>query len=136
MLIGTDGVYSYTFQHEQREDCPVCGDTSLEISISRDWTVENLIEMLEEKQGMYVIHVSGLGFYSLFMPLLFADSQIKKPSLSSGTTQIYFQAPPQLEEATRPNLQKKVSELVEDGSDILVTASSLPLNLNLLVTFV
>jgi hypothetical protein len=54
MLIGTDGIYSYTFQHEQREDCPVCGDTSLEISISRDWTVENLIEMLEEKQGMCV----------------------------------------------------------------------------------
>ena len=54
MLIGTDGVYSYTFEHERREDCPVCGGESLEISISREWTVDRLIEMLVEKQDMYV----------------------------------------------------------------------------------
>lgn len=52
MLIGTDSVYSYTFEHEKREDCPVCGGESLDISISRDWTVDQLIEMLVEKQDM------------------------------------------------------------------------------------
>lgn len=52
MLIGTEGVYSYTFEHERREHCPVCGGEALEISISRDWTVEQLIEMLTEKQTM------------------------------------------------------------------------------------
>ena len=55
MLIGTDGVYSYTFEHERREDCPVCGGEALEISISREWTVDRLIEMLVEKQDMYVL---------------------------------------------------------------------------------
>jgi ubiquitin-activating enzyme E1 C len=55
MLIGTDGVYSYTFEHEKRQDCPVCGGESLEIFISKDWTVERLIEMLVEKQDMYVL---------------------------------------------------------------------------------
>lgn len=55
MLIGTDGVYSYTFEHERREDCPVCGGEALEISISREWTVDRLIEMLVEKQDMYVV---------------------------------------------------------------------------------
>jgi NEDD8-activating enzyme E1 len=54
MLIGTDGVYSYTFEHERRPECPVCGGESVELSINRDWTVDRLIEMLEEKQDMYV----------------------------------------------------------------------------------
>ena len=52
MLIGTEGVYSYTFDHEKREDCPVCGGEALEISISPDITVEQLIEMLVEKQDV------------------------------------------------------------------------------------
>lgn len=62
MLIGTDGVYSYTFEHEKREDCPVCGGESLEISISRDWTVERLIEMLVEKQDMYALALVVIGW--------------------------------------------------------------------------
>lgn len=54
MLIGTDGVYSYTFEHEKRDDCPVCGGQSLSITINKEWTVERLIEMLIERQDMYV----------------------------------------------------------------------------------
>lgn len=56
MLIGTDGVYSYTFEHERRADCPVCGGESLDITINKEWTVEKLIEMLVEKQDMYVYY--------------------------------------------------------------------------------
>ena len=135
MLIGTDGVYSYTFEHERRADCPVCGGESLDISISKEWTVERLIEMLVEKQDMYapclVFSVrytcSDIGFWLC--------RQIKKPSLANGMKQIYFQAPPQLEEATRPNLEKKVSELVHDGGEITVTASSLPFSLSIRITY-
>jgi NEDD8-activating enzyme E1 len=54
MLIGTEGVYSYTFEHEKRNDCPVCSNESLEISIPKSWTVEHLIETLVERQDMYV----------------------------------------------------------------------------------
>ena len=54
MLIGTEGVYSYTFEHEKREDCPVCGGEALELSISSEITVEDFIEMLVEKQDMQV----------------------------------------------------------------------------------
>ncbi|KAG6814501.1 hypothetical protein H0H92_000026 [Tricholoma furcatifolium] len=113
MLIGTDGVYSYTFEHEKRDDCPVCGGESLELTISQDSTVEQLIELLVEKQ----------------------DIQIKKPSLSTSTKQIYLQAPPQLEEATRPNLTKKVSELVPHEGEVTVTASTLPFSLSLRITY-
>ncbi|KAG6874236.1 hypothetical protein C0995_003782 [Termitomyces sp. Mi166 len=113
MLIGTDGVYSYTFEHERRDDCPVCGGESLELIISSELTVEQLIEMLVEKQ----------------------DIQIKKPSLSTSTTQIYLQAPPQLEEATRPNLTKKVSELIPNEGEVTVTASTLPFSLSLRIMY-
>jgi len=113
MLIGTEGVYSYTFEHEKRDDCPVCGGESLELSISSDFTVEQLIELLLEKQ----------------------DVQIKKPSLSTPTSQIYLQAPPQLEEATRPNLTKRVSELVPPEGEVTVTASTLPFSLSLRITY-
>ncbi|KAI0306350.1 hypothetical protein B0F90DRAFT_1689200 [Multifurca ochricompacta] len=113
MVIGTESVYSYTFEHEKRADCPVCGGESLDISIPGSWTVERLIEMLVEKQ----------------------DIQIKKPSLSTTKKHIYFQAPPQLEAATRPNLEKKVSELVPDGGDVTVTATTLPFSLSLRITY-
>ncbi|TFL07532.1 NEDD8 activating enzyme [Pterulicium gracile] len=113
MLIGTDGVYSFTFEHERRPECPVCGGESVDISISREWTVERLIEMLVEKQ----------------------DIQIKKPSLSTPDKQIYLQAPPQLEAATRPNLEKKVSDLVPEGGEITITASSLPFSLSLKIQY-
>lgn len=54
MLIGTESVYSLTFEHGKRSDCPVCGGESLEISIPGSWTVERLIETLVERQDMYV----------------------------------------------------------------------------------
>ncbi|KAJ6597009.1 hypothetical protein DFH09DRAFT_1357093 [Mycena vulgaris] len=113
MLIGTEGVYSYTFEHEKRDDCPVCGGEAVELAISSEFTVEQLIELLVEKQ----------------------DVQIKKPSLSTPTSQIYLQAPPQLEEATRPNLTKKVIELVPEGGEITVTAGSLPFSLSLRISY-
>ena len=58
MLIGTEGVYSYTFEHGKRDDCPVCGGELLDTAISKDWTVERLIEMLVEKQDMYALLLS------------------------------------------------------------------------------
>lgn len=70
MLIGTDGVYSYTFEHEKKPDCPVCGGESLELSISPELTVEQLIEMLTERQNMYVASL----FHFVLLPLVFIGS--------------------------------------------------------------
>ncbi|KAF8509581.1 hypothetical protein JB92DRAFT_2945814 [Gautieria morchelliformis] len=120
MFIGTDGVYSYTFQHEKRADCPVCGQETHDMDISKEWTLERLIETLVERQ----------------------DFQIKKPSLSTPSPippakqQLYWQAPAQLEQETRPNLEKKVVDLVPDGGEITVTSASLPFSLSLRVKYV
>lgn len=54
MMIGTDGVYSYTFEHEQRPHCPVCGGDVLEVTVPKTWTVERFIESLVERQDMCV----------------------------------------------------------------------------------
>jgi ubiquitin-activating enzyme E1 C len=132
MLIGTDGVYSYTFEHEKRDDCPVCGGEALEMTISPEMTVEQLIEMLVEKQDMYA-YLRRL-FLVIFSPFCFF-SQIKKPSLSTPTKQIYLQAPPQLEKSTRPNLEKKIYELVPPGGEVTVTATTLPFSLSLRISY-
>ncbi|EAU88818.1 NEDD8 activating enzyme [Coprinopsis cinerea okayama7 len=113
MLIGTDGVYSYTFEHEKRQDCPVCGGEALDLTVSPETTVDQLIDLLVERQ----------------------DIQIKKPSLSTPTKQLYFQAPPQLEEATRPNLEKKLSDFVPPNGEVTVTSTSLPFSLSLRIQY-
>ncbi|KAF5389805.1 hypothetical protein D9757_003725 [Collybiopsis confluens] len=52
MLIGTESIYSYTFEHEKKANCPVCGGDSLPLNINPDTTLEELIEMLTERQDM------------------------------------------------------------------------------------
>lgn len=134
MLIGTDGVYSYTFEYEKRADCPVCGGEAIDLAISPDLMVEDLINMLVEKQDMCVRPVV-LSTLKMSYRCFCFFSQIKKPSLSAPNKQIYLQAPPQLEEATRPNLAKKVSELVPPGGEVTVTASTLPFSLSLRIVY-
>lgn len=70
----------------------------------------------------------------LFAELL--PRQIKRPSLSSARSgPLYYQAPPQLEQATRPNLEKTCGELLEEGDEITVTDAGLPFQLTLLIRF-
>lgn len=61
--------------------------------------------------------------------------QIKRPSLSLAGKNLYLQAPPQLELATRPNLEKTLSELIASGDVLTVTDSGLPFSLDLQVNF-
>lgn len=133
MVVGTEGVYSYTFQHQRKGECPVCGGETVDLEVSREMTVQELIELLTEKQTMLVLFPSTHLIPELIRS--FFDSQIKKPSLATSKTSIYLQAPPVLEQATRPNLEKTVSELVAHGEEVVVTASTLPLKLSLRILF-
>lgn len=113
MYTGNDSVYTYTFEHEKRPDCPVCGGEARTMEFARDETVQTLIDRLGE------------------MP----DLQLKKPSLSLGGKPLYYQAPPQLEQATRANLEKKVEEVCQEGDEITVTDARLPFTLGIVVKF-
>lgn len=49
------------------------------------------------------------------------SSQLKKPTIRTEARSLYYQFPPSLEEQTRPNLPKKLRELVTDGEEVAVS---------------
>lgn len=61
--------------------------------------------------------------------------QIKKPSIRGPSGVIFMQNPPQLHEATKPNLEKELHELVSDGDVLEITDRSLPFTLSLRIEF-
>ncbi|CAD6899380.1 unnamed protein product [Tilletia controversa] len=113
MYTANEGVYTYTFEHEQRPDCPVCGGESRDFVVQPDWPLQRVVDMLLELQ----------------------DLQIKRPSLSGPKGPLYFRAPPPLEEATRGNLAKTLGELLEEDDEVEVTDASLPFQLTLRIRF-
>ncbi|KAG8852690.1 hypothetical protein FRB96_008546 [Tulasnella sp. 330] len=117
MLIGTDGVYSYTFQHEKKPDCPVCGGQSMDVEVGKEWTLERLIEWLTETQKI----------------------QLKKPSLSTSSGKpVYWEGatPVALATRTKEHLEAKVRELVPEDEEVEVTSPTLPFKLTLKLTYV
>lgn len=104
MYSGNDGIYTYTFKHERKEDCPVCGsearELALPVSKPADWTLRELVESLAGRP----------------------EAQLKKPSVRAAGKTLYMQSPPSLEQQTRPNLDKTLEELgLSEGQEIAVT---------------
>jgi ubiquitin-activating enzyme E1 C len=101
MYMGSQGVHSHTFNYQQKEDCPVCTSTIHKMAISKTMTLNELMQQL--KDG----------------PL-----RLSAPSLvsASGAT-LYMPKPPALERATRQNLDKAVSTLIQYpmGEEVSVT---------------
>jgi ubiquitin-activating enzyme E1 C len=93
------GIYTYTFKHDRKEDCAVCGNTAKLLEVDPTWTLQDLIEALGVR----------------------ADAQLKKPSIRAGEKTLYMQSPPSLEEATRPNLTKLLTDFVSTGDEIGVS---------------
>ena len=54
MYIGTEGLYSYTFKHEKRPDCPVCGGQATLFEVKSEWTVQELVDALSDMPNLYV----------------------------------------------------------------------------------
>ncbi|CAO3667986.1 unnamed protein product [Rhizopus stolonifer] len=109
MYTGDGGVYTYTFEHQKKAECPVCGNESKVAELDQNITVEQLIEYLAER----------------------SDTQLKKPSLRTATKSIYMQAPKVLQKATMGNLGKYLSDFVNDDEYITVTDAALPVSLQL-----
>jgi ubiquitin-activating enzyme E1 C len=62
--------------------------------------------------------------------------QLKRPSFTLGGKPLYMQAPKPLEEATRPNLEKPLKELLSSGDEITITDSTLPFSMQVILTLV
>lgn len=52
MYTGNESIYTYTFEHQQKPECPVCGGESTEVTRPQDSTLQDLIDYLLEKQDL------------------------------------------------------------------------------------
>lgn len=93
------GLYTYTFEAEKKDDCPVCGQLAQNITVDPDSTLEEFLGALAER----------------------AEAQLKKPSARTEAKSLYIRFPPGLEQSTRPNLSKKLMDLVGDGEEVGVS---------------
>lgn len=48
MYTGNDGIYTFTFQHQKKPECPVCGNDSLSAELDPNMTLADLVEWLME----------------------------------------------------------------------------------------
>ena len=99
MYTGDDSVYTFTFTHEQKAECPVCGNLAKALEVDPKTTLEEFIDSLGERP----------------------EAQLKKPSLRTEEATLYQRFPPSLEQQTRVNLPKKMRDLIKSGEEVAVT---------------
>ena len=103
MYSGNDSIYTYTFKHERKEDCPVCGNLARNLEVDPNLTLGEFIESLAARP----------------------EAQLKKPSIRSEQKTLYMQSPESLRLKTELNLEKKLGELLANGEEIGVSDPSL-----------
>ena len=47
MYSGDNSVYTYTFEHERKEDCPVCGNLVKDLWVNGSWTLREFIDWMK-----------------------------------------------------------------------------------------
>ncbi|PHH92337.1 hypothetical protein CDD83_7825 [Cordyceps sp. RAO-2017] len=114
MYSGNDGIYTYTFKHERKDDCPVCGRQARRLDADPRRPLQHLLESLA----------------------LRPEAQLKKLSIRAEGKTLYMQSPQSLEQQTRPNLDRTLAELgLVDGQQIVVTDPAFPLEFNFYLKF-
>ncbi|KAE8884232.1 NEDD8-activating enzyme E1 catalytic subunit [Phytophthora fragariae] len=99
MHMGATGCYSHTFQYDRKTDCVVCSSQQKTLHVDPDaMTLQKLIDQLCGD-----------------------DFRLLKPSISSGSANLFMQGPPALRAATSANLAKPLRELVKDGESLTIT---------------
>ncbi|KAG8627383.1 hypothetical protein KVT40_004866 [Elsinoe batatas] len=113
MYSGDDGVYTYTFEHEMKPDCPVCGNLAREINVKKEWSLQDFVDHLADRP----------------------EAQIKKPLIRTEQKTLYYSTPASLEEKTRPNLKRKLDDLVADGEEVVVSDPAFAIDFKYKVRF-
>ncbi|KDR23046.1 NEDD8-activating enzyme E1 catalytic subunit, partial [Zootermopsis nevadensis] len=115
-----DGVYTYTYQAERKEDCLACSQVPKTLEISGpEAKLQDIITVLCESQKF----------------------QMKSPGLTANidgkNRTLYMPTVTSIEEKTRVNLKKSLTELgLEDGSQLMVADSTSPNTLVVILKFV
>lgn len=106
MYTGDTGVYTYTFSHERKADCPVCAPPT-PLALDSGWDLQALLTHLAD-----VGVRGGEGGESV--------SRFAKPSLSTGEKSLFYSEPAALFESTRGNLKRKLRDMVDEGEELSV----------------
>lgn len=107
MYSGNESIYTYTFQHERKDDCPVC---------SEDQKARPLPTDLNLTLGEFLDSFSDR-----------PEAQLKKPSIRAEGKTLYMRSPPGLEEQTRPNLNRTLKDLkLDHGFEVVITDPAFP----------
>lgn len=107
-----DGIYTYTFEAEKKDNCLACSQTVQTLTFSENDKLQDVIDFLTEN----------------------ADYQMKSPGLTTTidgkNKTLYMPSIASIEEATRPNLKKSLKELgIVDAQQIVVADSTTPSSL-------
>lgn len=108
----SDGIYTYTYENEKKEDCLACSQIPQTLEVKLTDKLQDIINMLTE----------GIQY------------QMKSPGLQTmadgRTKSLYLSSPKSIEEKLRPNLKKTIEELgIQDGSEICVADVTSPTSL-------
>lgn len=60
MYTGNESIYTYTFQHQKKPECPVCGGEKITVTRDRNSSLQDLIDMLLERQDLCVTPIPFL----------------------------------------------------------------------------
>ncbi|WPK24994.1 hypothetical protein PUMCH_002293 [Australozyma saopauloensis] len=112
MYSGDESIFTYTYAHAKKANCPVCGTEVRAISALRWWTLRNLIDVLKTKQ----------------------EFLLKLPSVAKADIPLYIALPEHLRLLTENNLNMKLIDLVSPGEEVVVTDANLPISMRLLVS--
>jgi ubiquitin-activating enzyme E1 C len=114
MYTGDDSVYTYTFEHQKKDDCPVCGSGNIArpLQVNPNITLQEFIDGLAERP----------------------EAQLKHPAIRTGEKSLWMQLA-SLQDQLRPNLEKRMDELVEDGEELTITDKSFPMQFKYKVVF-
>ncbi|GBP60807.1 NEDD8-activating enzyme E1 catalytic subunit [Eumeta japonica] len=113
-----DGVYTYTFNAEKRSDCLACSNVTRVMEIEPEATLQAIYNKLCDDQ----------------------DYMMKSPGITTiingRNKTLYMASVKSIEERTRDNLKKKVTELgLYNGADILVADITTPNTLTIKLKF-
>ncbi|PNF26642.1 NEDD8-activating enzyme E1 catalytic subunit [Cryptotermes secundus] len=114
-----DGIYTYTYQAERKEDCLACSQVPTTVDIpGPEAKLEDLITVLCES------------------PKFLMKSPGLTATIDGKNRTLYMPTVASIEEKTRVNLKKSLNELgLEDGSQLMVADSTSPNTLIIILKF-
>lgn len=111
MYSGDESIFTYTYAHSKKLNCPVCGSEVKKITALNWWTLQDLIDQLMTKQ----------------------EYMLKLPSVTSASGALYMDKPEHLRIQTEPNLNRRLQDLIGIGEEMIVTAANLPFFMKLVI---